>query len=99
MTKLLKTNIARRAPVRVLRSAGLPSGNRWRPARGFRYDGLYDVLGFEVLDARKGIHRFRLKRQDGQDEIRCQGLAARPTAEDVSAFDAHVVRRDGVGDI
>ena len=35
--------------IRVLRSANLPKSNQWRPERGIRYDGLYRIIGCEVV--------------------------------------------------
>jgi len=67
---LLGTTYLRRAcelgsPVRVLRSAGLGAGNRYRPARGVRFDGVYDVVGCEVLDGGTAMGRVLLVRSGG----------------------------------
>ncbi|KAF2839340.1 hypothetical protein M501DRAFT_934149, partial [Patellaria atrata CBS 101060] len=75
-------------PVRVLRSHGLHKGNKYRPQKGFRYDGLYDVVGFQILDAAKQVHRFHMKRREGQDPIRFEGEEARPTLEEIGAYEA-----------
>lgn len=72
--------------VRVLRSAALPARNPYRPSRGLRYDGMYDVVSFEVLDEVTAMHRFRLERRRGQDPIRCSGVEARPTNEEVAEY-------------
>ncbi|KAJ9668388.1 hypothetical protein H2201_001436 [Coniosporium apollinis] len=74
-------------PVRVLRSHNLPQSNRFRPKRGFRYDGLYDVVDSQCTDAEKQIHRFHLVRRQGQAPIRYQGIEARPTPEEIEAYD------------
>lgn len=74
-------------PVRVLRSHNLPQSNRFRPQRGFRYDGLYDVVNSQCTDAEKQIYRFHLVRRQGQAPIRYQGVEARPTPEEIEAYD------------
>ncbi|KAK3063654.1 hypothetical protein LTS18_013797 [Coniosporium uncinatum] len=87
-TKLLVANVGQQnKPVRVLRSQNLPATNVYKPERGYRYDGLYDVLDFNVLDERKQIHLFHLRRQGGQAPIRYQGLEKRPTKEEIVAYD------------
>ncbi|KAH0556107.1 hypothetical protein GP486_005960 [Trichoglossum hirsutum] len=73
-------------PVRVIRAAKLPKENRYRPNKGLRYDGLYDVISYEVLHAETAMHRFELKRRPGQDPIRFLGVEARPTDEEVAEF-------------
>ena len=98
-TMQMKLNITKRRPVRVLRSCKLQMSNPYRPSHGFRYDGVYDVIGFEVLDGKKAMHRFKLVRQPGQDAIRYQGLAARPTAEDVREYELHRARTKGWSDL
>ena len=71
-------------PVRVLRSSGLPATNPYRPAKGLRYDGLYDIVEYEVLDEATAMHRFSLMRRDGQDPIRYKGVERRPTDEELA---------------
>ena len=73
-------------PVRVLRSSALPARNPYRPSRGLRYDGLYDVVSFEILDEATAMHRFLLERREGQDPIRYTGVQARPTNEEVAEY-------------
>ena len=73
-------------PVRVLRSAALPQSNRYRPAKGLRYDGLYEIVGSELLDGPTAMYRFSLRRQPDQDPIRYQGVEARPTDEECAAY-------------
>lgn len=73
-------------PVRVIRSHGQPKTNRWRPEGGFRYDGLYVVLSYEVLDEEKGAYLFRLRRQPGQDPIRAEGVYKRPTDQELAEY-------------
>ena len=74
-------------PVRVIRSWTLPRNNRWRPARGFRYDGLYRVVAYEFLNEAKAHMRFKLVRCPGQQEIRFEGKKARPTQFEIDAYD------------
>ena len=85
-TKLLTESFSMRHPIRVLRSASLPQSNPYRPAKGLRYDGLYEIIGFEVLDAGTAMHRFSLKRCEGQEPIRYQGVEARPTPDELVAY-------------
>lgn len=85
-TNYLKLACSPGHPVRVLRSAALPATNPYRPSRGLRFDGMYDVVSFEVLDEGTAMHRFLLKRRGGQDPIRCSGVEARPTNEEVAEY-------------
>ena len=94
-TRYMMANIQSRNPVRVLRSSNLPKENKFRPSRGFRYDGLYTVLDYEILDPVKSIYQFRLQRSPGQDPIRYEGLAARPTEEEIDEYDKHKAMMKG----
>lgn len=85
-TNYLKQACSLANPVRVLRSSALPARNPYRPSRGLRYDGLYDVVSFEILDEGTAMHRFLLERRDGQDPIRYSGVEARPTNEEVAEY-------------
>ncbi len=85
-TNHLKQASALGNPVRVLRSAALPATNPYRPLRGLRYDGLYDVISYEILDEATAMHRFLLQRRAGQDPIRYTGVEARPTVEEVTQY-------------
>ncbi|KAI9820109.1 MAG: hypothetical protein M1832_003816 [Thelocarpon impressellum] len=85
-TRHMKESHQLRGPVRVLRSAGLHQTNKYRPAKGLRYDGLYDVVDYEILDAKTAMHRFSLRRRPGQDPIRYEGVERRPTDEEVAAY-------------
>ena len=67
------TSYENQQPLRVLRSASLPTTNAYRPARGLRYDGLYNITSHEILDAKTFMYRFSLSRLGGQDPIRCSG--------------------------
>jgi hypothetical protein len=74
-------------PVRVIRSAQLNKSNKYRPEMGLRYDGLYTVKGYTITDLQKQIHRFVLVREEGQEQIRCEGRAKRPTGEEKREFE------------
>lgn len=82
----LKDSCKYKTPVRVLRSSALPAPNPYRPAKGVRYDGLYDVVKYEILDAETAMHRFTLSRCDGQESIRYQGFEKRPTDEELAEY-------------
>lgn len=82
----LKDSCKYKHSVRVLRSSALPATNRYRPAKGIRFDGLYDVVEYEILDADTNMHRFTLRRCDGQDPIRYQGVEKRPTDEELAEY-------------
>ena len=66
-------------PLRLLRSASLPPANTYRPARGIRYDGLYRITSYEILDGETAMHRFFLSRLGGQDPIRYSGEGKIPS--------------------
>ena len=85
-TNHMKESHRLRNPVRVLRSSGLPQKNPNRPSRGLRYDGLYTILDYEILDPGTAMHRFSLRRVEGQDPIRSAGDEARPTEEETAEF-------------
>lgn len=87
MLETLETPPPLRQPVRVIRSWNLRKENPYRPQRGFRYDGLYDVQRSKVLDGSKAIHAFYLVRRDRQDPIRYQGAEVRPTAQEIREYD------------
>lgn len=77
-------------PVRLLRSHKLKSD--YAPEKGFRYDGLYDVVSVERLDPANSLrqrHRFRLVRQPEQDRIRSSGPEVRPTTQELEEYAKH----------
>lgn len=81
-------------PVRVIRSWNLGKKNPYRPMRGFRYDGLYDVVGYKILDSTKAIYQFRLVRCKGQYPIRYQDKPSRrPSKWEIEEYDKLVDRR------
>ena len=57
-------------PVRLFRSSKLPRINLLRPLQGYRYDGLYKVVDFELLEEERQIYRFEFHRLPGQGPIR-----------------------------
>ena len=67
------TSYETQQPLRVLRSASLPTTNAYRPARGLRYDGLYEIISHEIMDVKTCMYRFTLSRLGGQDPIRYSG--------------------------
>ncbi|KAF2219463.1 PUA-like domain-containing protein [Elsinoe ampelina] len=84
-TSLLLENIDLGRPVRFMRSAKVHS--KYAPEVGIRYDGLYRVVDFEVLDRGRQRYRFELKREAGQDPIRWEGEGKRPTRQEVEAVE------------
>ena len=75
-------------PVRVIRSSNLDRKNVYRPVRGFRYDGLYDVVRKRLLDNEKQMYQFNLVRRSGQNPIRYEDNAARrPTRFEIAEYD------------
>lgn len=85
-TTLMKLSLKEGASVRVLRSHNLPAENKWRPAAGLRYDGLYKITRFEVLDAATAMHRFHLVREEGQTPIRYKDVYVRPSVQEVEKW-------------
>ncbi|KAH6852924.1 PUA-like domain-containing protein [Alternaria rosae] len=73
-------------PIRVIRSAQLNKKNPFRPELGLRYDGLYIVRGYTLVDREKAMYRFRLERCEGQEGIRWQGKGRRPTEYECREF-------------
>lgn len=74
-------------PVRLIRSSNCHS--EWAPEEGYRYDGLYSVVGSERMrdvDATRQRYRFELKRLPDQDPIRARGPEKRPTQQEVDAW-------------
>jgi len=89
-TKLLRTSYHTGKPVRVMRTERLSEANPYRPKRGIRYDGLYQVTGEELIKPAASHYRFRMERLPGQDPIRYTGPEARPYAQEVEAYDCHI---------
>ncbi|KAH9842112.1 SAD/SRA domain [Teratosphaeria destructans] len=76
-------------PVRLIRSHQCPN-KLYAPAIGFRYDGLYQVVSHERVDAEGSVRqrfRFKLVRVKGQDPIRGgTGPERRPTDQEIEAY-------------
>jgi hypothetical protein len=92
-TKSLIKSIETQNPIRLLRNSNLPADNIYQPKSGIRYDGLYTCVSQTTLDARKQLIRFRLRRMPGQDPIRYQGEARRPTVQQDEELQKFMARR------
>ena len=75
-------------PVRLLRASKMTTegSNDFRPAEGLRYDGVYEVVGYEIKNVAKQVHLFHLVRLPGQTPIRSSGPGVRPTPEELEAL-------------
>lgn len=73
--------------IRVIRSSQLLKSNKFRPSCGLRYDGLYQIKSYKEIDNQKRTYRFRLERVPGQEPIRFEGVAKRPTLFEEEAYD------------
>ena len=85
-TKLLLKSQKDENDIRVLRSASLDKKNKYRPPKGLRYDGIYRIIDYEILDKDTAMHRFTLRRRNRQDPIRCTGVEKRPTDEELAEY-------------
>ncbi|PSN66598.1 hypothetical protein BS50DRAFT_493349 [Corynespora cassiicola Philippines] len=84
--RLMDTCKTIRNPVRVIRSHQLHKNNPYRPRRGLRYDGLYDVTEFELIDPVKAVYKFHLVRSSKQHPARWgETQASRPTRFELAA--------------
>ncbi|OJD34429.1 sra-ydg domain-containing protein [Diplodia corticola] len=87
-TQSLMLNITSGREVRVIRSHNLSArAATYRPPRGFRYDGCYEVLSYQVVDGAKMACLFHLRRKTNQDPIRFHGKEMRPTDAEVREYD------------
>ena len=84
-TKMLLESYGRGTPVRVIRSAAVKT-TTYLPKKGLRFDGLYDVTTYVVLDENTAMHRFTLRRQPGQGPIRYAGDGARPNPRELAVY-------------
>lgn len=75
-------------PVRVPRTSKMTTEgpNDYRPQAGMRYDGLYNVVGYEVKDKFQQVHLFHLVREPDQGPIRLTGPEVRPTPEELETL-------------
>lgn len=70
-TRALITSSRTKVPVRVFRSSRLADIVTHKPVKGYRYDGLYKVVGYEVLKLDRQIYRFGMVRlEEGQGPLR-----------------------------
>ncbi|KAI7221337.1 hypothetical protein KC333_g1795 [Hortaea werneckii] len=77
-------------PIRLIRSHNLK--NEYAPEKGFRYDGLYTIVDFEMLDppnSKRQRHRFKMVRAPGQPPMRGTGDGKRPTKEELEQLELH----------
>ena len=79
-TQLLIDSLKTGNPVRVLRSK---SKSQFAPKEGIRFDGMYKVIGKELLEKDTAMYRFELHREANQDPIRYKGAEARPTSQEL----------------
>ncbi|KAL1794914.1 hypothetical protein ACET3X_006730 [Alternaria dauci] len=73
--------------IRVIRSAQLNKKNKYRPELGLRYDGLYRITGHTKIDQETAMYKFRLERCEGQDPIRYEGKAKRPSIYEIKEYE------------
>ncbi|KAF2668600.1 hypothetical protein BT63DRAFT_280952 [Microthyrium microscopicum] len=87
-TELLITAKTKNKEVRVIR-AGRETGTEsiYSPPFGFRYDGLYRVVDYKMVDPSISHYQFHLRRIPGQDPIRYQGVERRPTDQELMHMD------------
>ncbi|GAM83114.1 hypothetical protein ANO11243_011000 [Dothideomycetidae sp. 11243] len=72
-------------PLRLIRSSTC-AHSAYRPKEGFRYDGLYEVTKFDIIDKQKMRYRFTLVRTPGQPAIRHSGPGKRPTEQELKVW-------------
>ncbi|KAF2112154.1 PUA-like domain-containing protein [Lophiotrema nucula] len=87
-TRLIESCDTIKKPVRVIRSSNLPNKHKQhRPERGFRYDGLYNVVAKQLVDQQTAMYKFKLVRCSGQYPIRSGDNAARrPTPQELDNY-------------
>jgi SAD/SRA domain len=69
---LIKSHVTK-VPVRVIRSFKAAQIVKYRPNRGYRYDGLYRVVDYELLKADRQIYRFKMTRVNEREGEYVQG--------------------------
>lgn len=67
-TNLMLLSHKNKTRIRLLRSSKAKS--LYAPVEGLRYDGLYTINGYEVLDRKTAIYRFEMIRDPNQPAIR-----------------------------
>lgn len=93
-TQLMINSCRKKQPVRVLRSSSL--NHKYAPSHGFRYDGLYKVAQYKIIDPSKSYYLFFLERLPNQHPIRCTGDETRPTVTEVQDYQNHKLRMKGI---
>ena len=84
-TNLMLVAHQKHQPIRVIRSSKARS--QYSPSTGLRYDGLYQIISYEIIDVETALHRFTLKRKSGQPPVHYEGPAARPNEAEVEAME------------
>ena len=84
-TELMRTSLAEGSPVRVLRSAKATK-SKYRPKRGLRYDGCYQITKEEIIEPATLLYRFTLERIAGQQPICWDGPTKRPHEQELAAL-------------
>ena len=72
-------------PIRVLRSAKVNSD--YSPTRGLRYDGLYKITNYAIIEPSIALHCFTLVREEGQEPIYYQVPEVRPSEPELDALE------------
>ncbi|KAG0134733.1 PUA-like domain-containing protein [Tuber indicum] len=67
-TKLLMISFKNGTKIRLFRSS--KSQSPYAPAEGLRYDGLYTIRAYELLDKKNAVYRFEMIREKNQPKIR-----------------------------
>ena len=84
-TKLMLLSYEKRQPVRVLRSS--KANSKYSPSTGIRYEGLYKITAYEIIDIDLALHRFTLQRKKDQPPVQYTGAAARPNRAEIQAME------------
>jgi hypothetical protein len=69
-TRMLMKSKETRNPIRLFRSSKFSDTSPYTPTEGYRYDGLYIVYSYRLLDRERQIYRFNMRRIPGQPPIR-----------------------------
>lgn len=85
-TKLLQMSLNNGNPVRLLRSTKSKKHSAYAPSAGIRYDGLYVVTAYEILDEATQMYRFTMDRQPNQPAIRYEGPGVKPNVYDLKEW-------------
>ena len=85
-TRLMQVAQTFKHVIRVLRSSTLTK-NKYKPKKGLRYDGLYEIVSSRELDRKISMVQFTLQRVAGQEPIRYEGVERRPTDEQLKFYE------------